>query len=248
MFDSFGHGGWRFGLFGFPVRVDPSFWIVSVLLGLKSGDAGTVAIWVAVVFVSILAHELGHAAMGRALGLFGSIELYSMGGLTRWYAGRTARPRQDIAISLAGPLTGLALGAAVWGYVQLQGRPEPYYWRVAVVDLLWVNLGWALLNLLPISPLDGGHVTASAIHWIRGYRDDGLPLIVSVLFGVAAVVAAVLFHMFWAALLAVWFTLGSAAALRRYGRLRRQDLPGGAVAAAVAAAGLLALLHFTGRL
>jgi Zn-dependent protease len=249
VFDSFGTGGLRFHLFGFPVRVDPSFWIVAVLLGLGLQDPAAVAIWVAVVFVSILAHELGHAFMGRAFGIYGDIELYSMGGVTKWFASRAVlRPTQQIAISLAGPCTGLAIGAGVWAAFEARGWPDVYYWRLTIFELLWVNFGWGLLNLLPILPLDGGHVCQSAIHWIRGYRDDGLPLLISVVFGAAAGVAALLVGMFWGALLALWFTIGSGAALRQQGPLRLRDVPWALLAALVAGAGLLALMRFTGRI
>jgi Zn-dependent protease len=30
--------------------------------------------------------------------------------------------------------------------------------RFFVEQMLWVNIGWAIFNLLPILPLDGGHI------------------------------------------------------------------------------------------
>src|SRR5207253_9310124 len=46
----------NFRLFGFPVRIHPLFWLGAVLLGGWTFDLGLeyAAIWVAVVFVSIL--------------------------------------------------------------------------------------------------------------------------------------------------------------------------------------------------
>ena len=33
-----------------------------------------------------------------------------------------------------------------------------------VYHLLFVNIGWALLNLLPVQPLDGGHVVLESLN------------------------------------------------------------------------------------
>ena len=215
--------GWRFRLFGFPVRVDVSFWIVAVILGLSVDDPKLLAIWVGIVFVSIMAHELGHALMGRAFGMESQIELVSMGGLTRWTSYRSLRHWQDIAISLAGPLTGLVIGGIVYGLVQLKGEPEsPYLW-FTVRKLLWVNVGWAVLNLLPIAPLDGGHTLASVIHWIRRDTDPTLPLLISVMVGGGAVLAALMFGMWWGGLLAGWLTFGNVTRLRQCGPIRDRD-------------------------
>ncbi|HEX5472325.1 MAG TPA: hypothetical protein VFW73_10580, partial [Lacipirellulaceae bacterium] len=60
----------HFRLLGFPVRVHPFFWITTLLLGMGGGPADPVQtlVWVAVVFVSILFHELGHATLQRTFG------------------------------------------------------------------------------------------------------------------------------------------------------------------------------------
>ena len=71
----------HFRIFGFPVRVRASFLILSLILGIGSGGKPIgLAIWMAVVFLSVLAHELGHALMGKAFGLSPAIELGGMGG------------------------------------------------------------------------------------------------------------------------------------------------------------------------
>ncbi len=72
----------RFRILGFPVHVQPFFLLVAALLGGMRNDLTLILIWVAVVFVSVLAHELGHALVARAYGQQPSILLYSMGGLT----------------------------------------------------------------------------------------------------------------------------------------------------------------------
>ena len=72
----------HFRIFGFPVRVHPLFWVVTVLLGLQGrADPFETLVWVGVVFVSILVHELGHATLERTFGGHPWITLYSFGGL-----------------------------------------------------------------------------------------------------------------------------------------------------------------------
>ena len=51
---------------------------------LSSATRGLIAAWIAIVFVSILVHELGHALTARAYGAEVEIELNGVGGLTRW--------------------------------------------------------------------------------------------------------------------------------------------------------------------
>ncbi len=56
----------RFRVAGFPVAIHPSFFLVTLALGSRRSGAAFVVEWFAVVFVSILVHELGHAVVARA--------------------------------------------------------------------------------------------------------------------------------------------------------------------------------------
>ena len=208
-----GSRGLRFTLFGFPVQVDIMFLIIVAILGSGAGDAAKVVIWVAVVFVSVLAHELGHAFMGRSFGLSAAIRLYGMGGMTHWLNERDTTPSQDILISLSGPCTGLAIGAAVFGLRTVLPPPQGELMREFVWILLWVNIGWAILNLLPIIPLDGGHVMRSVLHIVLGHPNETIPRVISVVFAVSALGLALLVEMYWAAMLAGMFAVMNIAAL-----------------------------------
>lgn len=169
----------NFRVLGVPVRVHPLFWLISVILGPIHDEPKYVVMWVAVVFVSILVHEMGHALAIRSYGWRPSILLYSFGGLAM-YQPTHHDPRKQILISLAGPLAGFALAgltilllSATGNTVRFSfGGPIGLKWTFIVrnltgsndnllnlVDqLLQVNIFWGLLNLLPIWPLDGGHV------------------------------------------------------------------------------------------
>ena len=118
----------HFSLAGIPVRVHPLFWLIAVLFGLSS-NLIQLLIWVAVVFFSILIHELGHALAFRRYGMSSSIVLYWGGGLTvpeavRWGYGSanvSLSPNQEILISLAGPFAGFMLAGLVLTGVALSG-------------------------------------------------------------------------------------------------------------------------------
>jgi len=181
----------HFQIAGFPVRVHPLFWLVAVIMGLIGMPKGPLAapfilIWVAVVFVSILVHELGHACTMRYFGEGARVVLYSFGGLAIPDAspfsqgfgyGRGRSPLQQILISAAGPAAGFVLAAIVLGVAYASGA-NILYGKIAGVlpipiviearnvyllmlfrDLLWVNIFWGLMNLLPVYPLDGGQIS-----------------------------------------------------------------------------------------
>ena len=102
----------HFRLFGFPIRVHPFFWVVILILGmggLGGGQADPVEtlIWVAVAFISILVHELGHAVLQRRYGGHPWITLYGMGGLSSC-DDCDRSPVSQILISAAGPVAGRA--------------------------------------------------------------------------------------------------------------------------------------------
>jgi ATP-dependent Clp protease adapter protein ClpS/Zn-dependent protease len=164
-------------LAGFPVTVEPAFFLVSVLTAWGDWQHGLP--WVLVVFVSVLAHEFGHAAAAaRLAGASPTIELVAFGGVTRWTAGPEGVSwRQRIAISLAGPAAGFTLGAFVFAVAE--GARLRHL--TVVKQLLWVNIGWTLVNLLPMLPLDGGNVLAALVERDRAGRGRVVVQVISAL-------------------------------------------------------------------
>jgi Zn-dependent protease len=146
---------WHFFIGRIPVVVDPTFWLISALFAYtRSWEL--VVTWMVVCFVSILIHELGHAAAALSLGSKGAaIRLYAMGGLT--YSDRQLSRWRDVLVSLAGPGAGFLFGGLMYGVHQVW-PPTNHFANVVYSDLLWVNIVWGIVNLLPVPPLDGGHV------------------------------------------------------------------------------------------
>ena len=81
--------------------------------------------------------------------------------LARYRDPSNSRSIVELAITL-GPLTALCL-LGIPAYLLHDGdwAREPYERYVIVHDVMWVNVGWSIVNLLPILPLDGGNIAAS---------------------------------------------------------------------------------------
>jgi stage IV sporulation protein FB len=180
-----------FRLVDIPVRVSVWFWAVAAFLGwggcqaLADGDQRQLtvylAVWIGVVFVSILIHEMGHALAYRRFGVDSRVVLVQFGGITipqQWGGRPIRRPAERIAISAAGPLAQLALTVAIVVILKVGGYRVPFPFEsigeplglyegqllpsrllaVTIIFLLQVNIFWPLLNLLPVPPLDGGQI------------------------------------------------------------------------------------------
>lgn len=181
-------GELRFNLLGFPVRVQPFFWLTAAVLGASAGDPARIGAWVAVVFVSVLVHELGHATAARLFGSPAQIMLHGFGGLT---AHRPMSSQwRSIAVSLAGPFAGFALAAVTFGVAVILPAP-PGIVVTFFQFLLFVNVGWGVINLLPVLPLDGGQVARSAFRLASPTNGDRWALALSLIMAGAVVVLAV---------------------------------------------------------
>ena len=156
----------RFRLFGFPVAIGVDFLLITVLIGMGTRPGAYLLEWLVVVAVSILIHELGHAFAVHSYGITPEIRLWGMGGLTIF--GFALPPRKSIVVSLAGPLVGIPVAVAVMVIRPWLPDVEPI--RTIANDLIFVNLWWGLLNLLPLAGLDGGNVVTKLFLVAMGER------------------------------------------------------------------------------
>jgi Zn-dependent protease len=181
----------QFSLFGFPIQVQPFFWLTCLFLGgalsaQNAEDWIVVGFFALIAFVSIIAHELGHAWMGRKYGARPAIALHGLGGVTVLPGGSFSRI-QSIQVSAAGPLCSLGVAAICYGILLVAGPTLP---RDAVILLAMgyrLNILWTILNLMPIQPLDGGQILREAL----GPRHEKVACLIGGIVGVALTLWAV---------------------------------------------------------
>lgn len=221
----------EFGLFGFRVRVEITFLIIAVLFGL-SGQSGLtgqtqwlfLAVWVGIMFFGVLAHELGHAFAFKLYGFDSHIVLHGMGGVTIPISDGKLTPWRHIVISVAGPAVGITIGVIV---LVLQATvlhaPAGSVGAEVVESLVWVNLGWGVLNLLPMLPLDGGHVMSAVFDLFT--KGNGMRPALFVSIAVAGLVGllAISVGAVYGALLCALFIFGNIQALRASRQASRPD-------------------------
>jgi Zn-dependent protease/predicted transcriptional regulator len=138
----------------------PLHWVIGVLVAL-----GFLA--------TVVAHELAHALVGRRCGVpTTGITLGFIGGLAPLSI-EASRPRDEMAIAVAGPLVSLGVALASLPAAMVVGATGGAVGGVAggVLVVGGLNLLIAALSLLPAMPLDGGRAVR-AIAWAgSGSRD-----------------------------------------------------------------------------
>jgi stage IV sporulation protein FB len=174
-------------------------------------------LWIASMFVSILVHELGHAFAFRYFGVDSRVVLYHLGGLAiptgSFGMGRSRRrmtQKAEIIVSAAGPaaqivLTLIATLLALAAGLQTNTGIEQWLIDREIISTdrlvptrnvaIWAttyffisfNWWWAMINLVPVLPLDGGQIARNVIGIFQG--DSGwvqatwLSVIVGIGFG-----------------------------------------------------------------
>jgi stage IV sporulation protein FB len=152
----------HFRILGVPVRVEPFFIIVAALFAINiPGPLWVLFAFIGVVFVSVLFHELGHAFTYRLLGQRSAIVLHGFGGFTVATGGgrRVLSKPKSVLVSTSGALVQiLVLGIPAKIVVENATAGFPVKLWVVLYYLAQVSILWGVFNLLPIRPLDGGHV------------------------------------------------------------------------------------------
>lgn len=181
----------QFRLRGLPVRVYAHFFVLAALLGtLADGLVGT-AVGSVVAFLVVLAHELGHAAAEQVFGLRPAIDLVWFGGATSDEGVHGLSRLRRIAVFVAGPLAGALVGGLAW---QLGGDRSGIAGGAAEVGLQ-VGVVWGLANLLPIWPMDGGHLLVDLLPGRRDTRRRIAHVVSLALAALASLVALVVFDV-----------------------------------------------------
>jgi stage IV sporulation protein FB len=115
---------------------------------------------------------------------------------------------RPILISLAGPLAGFLLAGLLVGVVYLAQGSIQWAWSTSSIIevyplnvasdgltrmffyLFQINIGWGLVNLLPIWPLDGGQIASELLVSRNGSRGIAQAFLLSVIVGAAVAIVA----------------------------------------------------------
>lgn len=149
-------------IFSTDIYATGGFLLLMVLfLAMNPENIWLVAIWILALIVSVLVHEFGHVFAVRWLLKGPSIVmLWGLGGLCIHEPTPVIRKR--IGISLMGPAFGFTLGLLFLG-LRLLDLPGSPVVKTFVDAMVWINLFYNALNLLPVIPLDGGQASLAAL-------------------------------------------------------------------------------------
>lgn len=210
------------------IDVDFSFLILIGLFVALNYDAKLgiqyALLWIPIVFISVLIHELAHAA---AIGILGfgpsQIVLGGMGGVT--INQRKARPWQDLIISISGPASSFAMWLlARWIFANIAFAQNDRMLHAMLPLLAWANLAWGIFNLIPVPPLDGGHATREFFRMFLSERNAFVVAIwIAIVGGGAVAVLAFYFGAFFVALYIAWFVF---LAFQQWQYFRQHGTPG----------------------
>ncbi len=163
----------QFTLFGCEVNISASFfllvaWLMCIAYELNL-PLWIMMVYAVVLFVSVLVHEFGHALAFRWYGARDcvSVHVHALGGHTmacEWCT-QSLTSWQRCVVVFAGPAAGLGLTGGAIGLV-LCASTEPMYGLAT--QLVLFNLVLSVTNLIPLFPLDGGHLMEEMTGWVLG--------------------------------------------------------------------------------
>jgi Zn-dependent protease/predicted transcriptional regulator len=199
---------WKLGeIAGIGVFVHWSFLILPLLVAISSRSAGlgwgatvTAIAFILAVFGCVVLHELGHALMARRFGIqTRNITLLPIGGVANLDR-MPERPRDELAVALAGPAINVGIAMALLSLFALAGDAgfvlsTQGLERSFLVRLFWANVGLVVFNLLPAFPMDGGRVLRALLATQTSYlRATNLATRVGQLMAILFAVAGLFGH------------------------------------------------------
>lgn len=212
---------------GTTIRVDLSFLILIALFVASAYNPQLgieyALLWVPVLFISVLVHELAHAATIALFG-YGSSEIVlgGIGGVT--INQRRAKPWQDMLISVAGPLSSFGL-AMLFGLLERIEIVQNDRMLVNLVPMLVrANIWWGIFNLLPVSPLDGGQAVRNFLRMFLSERTAFVIAVwVGIIVGTFVAIAGFVARWFFLALLIAWYVYSN---FQQWQYFREHGYPG----------------------
>ena len=190
---------------GIPIRVHLTFvlflaWFVMAFSLRGLGPSATLAgvLLVLCVFASILVHELGHALVARRFGVgTREILLLPIGGVANLER-IPDKPAHELAVALVGPVINLVIAAMLF-----------FVGGAFATQLMWINVGLAIFNMIPAFPMDGGRALRALLAMRIGHLRAtqiaaSLGKIIAIIFAAVGIVTSL-----WLVLIAVVVWMGA---------------------------------------
>jgi len=174
-------GTWRIGrIGGVDLLIRPSLLLMGAVLvfvfaprfdGRSDSNPYVLSTaFVLALYVSVLVHELAHVAIARYFRMrVHSVTLHLLGGETL-IEGESRTPWQELATSIAGPVTSLLIGLVG---LEIESNTTGTMSDV-LYSIAYVNILVAIFNMLPGLPLDGGRVFRAIIWQVTGNEATGV--------------------------------------------------------------------------
>jgi Zn-dependent protease len=153
-----------FRLFGFDVKIRTGFVIFLALIAFINPNS--FGLWLAAAIAGFtLLHELGHAVAARSAGAQAAISLDFMAGYTSFRPTRALGKAQRAMISLAGPAVQIVTSCAVLLAMGVDplSLDSVRQSSDAATAIWWAGPMIGALNLIPVLPLDGGHLAQTGL-------------------------------------------------------------------------------------
>lgn len=155
---------------GIDVRVHATFLILLAWVGFgeftSSGDPARALsgiLFILVVFGIVVMHEFGHALTARRFGIkTRDITLLPIGGVAQLEK-MPENPREEVLVALAGPAVNVLLAAILGLWIALTDGAGAVFQTQTLTStfvgqLMLINVGLAVFNMVPAFPMDGGRV------------------------------------------------------------------------------------------
>lgn len=152
---------------GIDVRIHVTFLLLPAYFGFlgwqEAGARGALEeiAFIGGLFLCVLLHEFGHALAGRRYGIrTPDITLLPIGGVARMET-IPEKPSMELVIAVAGPAVNVVIALCLAVVLVATGGilegPDTTM-RIQLHNLLVVNCGIVLFNMIPAFPMDGGRV------------------------------------------------------------------------------------------
>jgi Zn-dependent protease len=176
--------------FGITVVIHWLFLIFAAFQLFNSPNVPYSALWITLLFATVLTHEFGHALSCKAVGGEAlHIVLWPLGGIA--FVQPPPKAWAWLVTTVCGPLVNAILWPLFWLLCTYWADPRYYAdptelnrWVFNICDaMVEINRALLLFNLIPAYPMDGGRILQEALWMIVGY---GRSLMVAGMVGTVA--------------------------------------------------------------